>query len=72
MERIRQVYPNVVKVEPKNGGGMGEELPQVEVQQRQNMVQLFAAFFNQQTGGTLTEEEETWIAALLQEEDEDK
>jgi exonuclease SbcD len=72
MERIRQVYPNVVKVEPKNGGGMGEELPQVEVQQRQSMVQLFAAFFNQQTGGTLTEEEETWIAALLQEEDEDK
>jgi exonuclease SbcD len=72
LERIQQVYPNVVKVEPKNWGGMSEDLPQVEAQQRQSMTQLFAEFFTQQTGETLTEEEKNWIADLLQEEDEDK
>jgi exonuclease SbcD len=70
MGRLSQVYPHIVGLEAKRLGTGGEELPQVEEVQRQNMAQLFGQFFTQQTGETLTEEEETWIAALLQEEDE--
>lgn len=67
MERLNTVYPNVLKLDLARAGE-GESLPQAEPLERRDPLQLFAAFFRQQTGTDLDEESGGLVARLLSEE----
>lgn len=67
MQRLNTVYPNVLKLDLA-GTGETAGLPEAEPLEQRDPVQLFAAFFEQQTGRTLDEEDSRLIARLLSEE----
>ncbi|MCH5353332.1 MAG: exonuclease SbcCD subunit D [Acutalibacter sp.] len=68
MGKLRAIYPNLMTIGYDNARtrGGGERLP-AEAVDRMSPLELFSAFYQQQNGSKLSEEQEKYLAGLVEE-----